>query len=95
MAGYEAGGSTLLSSQMKGLSKLIDSLTALQGFQTRVMALPTGEAVSLFNECPSGHYISDLCSSNLPIMNSQPCDVELIDHSWPPDLRSLTTITNS
>lgn len=40
VAGYEAGGSTLLSSQMKGLSKLIDSLTALQGFQTRVMALP-------------------------------------------------------
>lgn len=95
VAGYEVGGSVVLSSRMKGLSKLIDSLTPLQGLQARVRACPTGEVINLFDEGPTGRYPSDLCSSNLLIMNSQPHDAELVEHSCLPELRSLTTITNS
>lgn len=52
VAGCEVGGSVVPSSPMKGQSKLIDSLTPLQGLQTRVRAHPTGEVVNLFNEHP-------------------------------------------
>jgi len=79
MAGYEAGGFTVLCSQMKGLNALIESLTPLQGLRTRARAHPT-EVISLFSHCPTGPYTPELSSSNFPIMNSQPPDVELIEH---------------
>lgn len=48
VTGCEAEGSVVLSSQIKGLSKLIYCLTPLGGLQTSMMAHPTGEVISLF-----------------------------------------------
>lgn len=74
----------MLPSQMEELSELTDGLTPLQGVQTRVMAHPTSEVINLYSKCPAGHYRSDLCTSDLLIMNSQLSDFKLIEHFWLP-----------